>query len=317
MRQLIWISYIFLGYFVSSLSQSWAVTGLSVNNPFEETSSKNFNFVVAGDFGCDDVAKKTISNMEKRDPELVIALGDLSYNKNAKCWLDMLSHLDNNDRIKISIGEHDVKNKLVLYNDYLKHFNLTKPFYSFDYRNVHFLAMATAKNRIIPYNVTSEQYQFVKDDLEKAHNSKNIRWIMVYQFRAFYSSLSIHPGLDELQEAYHPLFEKYGVDLVFQAHNHNYQRTYPIAFNRTSSSHPIVTSRNESDYNNQKGGQIFLTVGTAGKGEHELLGKAPFVVKQFQGHGFLEIEIADDGERLNGRFYDNSTKILDQFSITK
>jgi hypothetical protein len=43
---------------------------------------------------------------------------------------------------------------------------MVRPFYSFDYQNVHFLAMATAKNQIIPYNITSEQYQFVKEDIE-------------------------------------------------------------------------------------------------------------------------------------------------------
>ena len=297
---------------------AWAAPVPNINNPFEQKTLDNFNFVVAGDFGCDNIAKQTVSSMIKREPELVIGLGDLSYNKTAQCWLDMVSPLDNNNRVKISVGEHDLDHGLRLYNTYVKHFNLVKPFYSFDYQNIHFLAMATAKNRIIPYNVSSEQYQFVKDDLEKAHNNKNIDWIIVYQFRSFYSSLSTHPGLDELQETYHPLFEKYGVDLVFQAHNHNYQRTYPIAFNLTSSSHPIVVSRAQSDYHNDQVGQIFLTVGTGGKGEHPLLGKAPFVVKQFQGHGFLNVDIVDSGKKLVGRFYDNAgAKILDQFSITK
>ena len=154
--------------------------------------------------------------------------------------------------------------------------------------------------------------------MEKAHSNKNIDWIIVYQFRAFYSSLSAHPGLDELQEAYHPLFEKYGVDLVFQAHNHNYQRTYPIAFNHTSSSHPIVTSREPVVYDKPLHGQIFLTVGTAGKGEHGLLAEAPFVVRQFQGHGFFNVDITNNGKKLVGSFYDNAdAKILDQFDITK
>jgi hypothetical protein len=33
-----------------------------------------------------------------------------------------------------------------------------------------------------------------------------------------------------LIEAYHPLFQKYGVDLVLYGHNHYYQRTYPLAY---------------------------------------------------------------------------------------
>lgn len=98
--------------------------------------------------------------------------------------------------------------------EYLKHFNMTKQHYSFDYGNVHFLAMATDKNKEIPYSKGSEQYNFVKNDLKKAHNNKDTEWIIVYQFRAFYNSNTTRPGLDELQDTYHKLFADNGVDLV-------------------------------------------------------------------------------------------------------
>jgi hypothetical protein len=288
----------------------------TADNPFESRTLDNFNFVVAGDFGCNGSAKDTIRNMAKIDPELVLALGDLSYEKTAQCWLEIISPLK--DKVKIAIGEHDLKNKLVPYNSYLKEFNIGKPFYSFDYQNVHFLAMATGKNKIIPYNTTSAQYQFVKDDLEAAHNSKNIDWIIVYQFRSFYSSLSTHPSFDELHEAYHPLFQKYDVALVFQAHNHNYQRTYPISFNEDSSSSPVLADKHSNNYSGILSGQIFLTVGTGGKELYPLLAQAPYVVGQFEAHGFLDVEVTDHGTKLTGKFYENSDgKILDQFSITK
>ena len=39
---------------------------------------------------------------------------------------------------------------------------------------------------------------------------------------------------------------------------------------------------------------------------------------QFQGHGFFNVDITDNGRKLVGSFYDNAgAKILDQFSITK
>ena len=43
----------------------------------EEKSS--FNIAVAADWGCDDAAKQTVQNMQNKNPELVIANGDLSY----------------------------------------------------------------------------------------------------------------------------------------------------------------------------------------------------------------------------------------------
>ena len=186
----------------------------ATDNEVAVSKVQNFNFAVAGDFGCGDEAKKTIEMMSSKQPELVIALGDLAYKKNPECWFDLISPLEKGNRFKISFGEHDVSRGNVTYVKYLNHFNLSKPFYSFDYNNVHFVAMATAKNRLIPYNESSEQYQFIKNDLIQASKNKNIDWIIVYSFRSFYSSNTTHPGLDELQDAYHPLFEKYNVDIV-------------------------------------------------------------------------------------------------------
>ena len=68
---------------------------------------------------------------------------------------------------------------------YLRHFNLTDPYYSFDYQNVHFLAMATAKNMVIPYMINSAQYDFVKNDFKSAHENKNVNWIVVFVIKTF------------------------------------------------------------------------------------------------------------------------------------
>ena len=315
----------FVFFLLSILSMpllSQSATGVSpdpiINNPFETKNVQDFNFATAGDFGCDANAKETIASMTKKAPELVIALGDLSYSKTADCWFGAVESLDNNGRLKISVGEHDLDHSLTLYKAYLKHFSLVKPFYSFDVQNVHFLAMATGKNRIIPYNTSSEQYRFVEDDLRRAHTDENIDWIIVYQFRSFYSSLSVHPGLDALQETYHPLFEKYGVDLVLQAHNHNYQRTYPLAYNESSSSHPIIADHRTNNYDSDSRGPIFLTVGTGGESLHGFLGKAPFVVTQFANYGFLNVDLIENGRKLVSTFYDNvNGGLKDQFTITK
>jgi predicted MPP superfamily phosphohydrolase len=288
-----------------------------IMNEKEHTNTSDFNFAVAGDFGCESEAKKTINAIESREPELVIALGDLAYKKDPQCWFDLISPLDTNNKFKISLGEHDVSRGNNAYQSYLKHFNLTKPYYSFDYDNVHFLVMATAKNKIIPYNYSSEQYQFVNTDLAKASKNKNIDWIAVFSFRTFYSSNTTHPGLDELQDAYHPLFDKYHVDLVFQAHNHNYQRTYPLSYNSTKQYTPIITDRNAEHYRNIERGQLFLTAGTGGAEFYNFTGQSPYVVKQFLRHGFLDVESTDNGSKLHISFYDNNGVIYDQISVSR
>ena len=288
-------------------------------NELGTNEGRQFNFVAAGDFACTREANSTVANMVKKSPEIVLALGDLSYEKSPNCWLNSISPIDSNGKVKIAFGDHDMSNQLFKYDTYLKHFNLTKPYYSFNSHNVHFLAMATAKNNLIPYLNTSQQYQFVKNDLKLAHDNKSIDWIIVYSFKPFYSSNSSHPGGEELRNFYHPLFDKYGVDLVLQAHNHNYQRTYPITFNETTPSSPIVLDKgNQNLYNNPQG-PIFLTVGTGGAPLYNFTGKRPFIISQFADNGFLNVDIEkfQNKSNLTGTFYNNNLKRQDYFTIMK
>lgn len=281
-----------------------------------------FNFVAAGDFGCGDEANKTIEGMIMKDPEIVIALGDLSYDKSAACWLDSIKPLDTSGRVKITFGDHDLTNKMQKYDDYLRHFNMIKPYYSFDYKNVHFLGMVTAKNSIIQYLNGSEQYNFVKEDLRNAHNNKSIDWIVVYSFRPFYSSITEHSGQIELPDTYHSLFDMYGVDVVLQAHSHNYQRTFPLMYNGNTFSslyNPVVVDNSKTDYQGSNG-TIFLTLGTGGAELHKFMGTRPFIAEQFDSHGFLNVDIerTHNESKLVGAFYDNiDLNKMDQFSIFK
>lgn len=315
-----WVLFFFILLLVFVMSATSVLEGdldPFVNSQSHPKGSQEFNFVVAGDFGCGEEAKKTVGTMVSKKPELVIALGDLAYRKNPDCWFSLISPLEKNNKSKISFGEHEISRGNVTYNQYLKYYNLTKPYYSFDYKNVHFLAMATPKNKLIPFNDTSEQYQFVKRDLMEANKSKIIDWIIVYTFRSFYSSNTTHPGLDELQDAYHPLFDKYGVDIVLQAHNHNYQRTYPLSYNVTKQFTPIITDRNTEHYNNVENGQIFFTVGTGGADFYNITGQAPYVVKQLLRHGFLNVDVTDNGSKLSVMFYENTGVADDHIIITK
>lgn len=310
---------LFLLFIIATSSLLFVDASTGENNQAESKSKDltNFNFVVSGDFGCTEEAKKTIQGMMNKEPELVIALGDLADKKIPDCWFNMISPLDNNDRFKISFGWDEVSGKYEKYNQYLKHFNLSKPYYSFDYKNIHFLAMATPKNRIIPYNETSEQYEFINQDLKKAHNNRSIDWIIVYSYRSFYSSNTTHPGLDELQDAYHPLFDKYHVDVVLQAHNHNYQRTYPISYNYTRQYTPVIMDRNNESYSNIEKGQIFFTVGTGGGDLYNITGQAPYVVEQFLRHGFLTLDVTDKGSKLSAQFVDNTGLSHDHITVSK
>jgi len=54
----------------------------------------------------------------------------------------------------------------------------------------------------------------------------------------------------DFREAYHPLFDKYGVDLVLQGHSHSYQRTYPLIFDSATEPSLAVLPPQETSISN-------------------------------------------------------------------
>jgi hypothetical protein len=294
---------------------------LSNNNGYKAYGSlSDFNFAAAGDWACERThTVNTVNGITNKAPELVLGLGDYSYEDTADCWLEIIAPLD--DKMKIAIGNHEVEATQLL-NQYMSHFNLTKQFYSFNYQNVHFTVISTELEN---GREEIEQYEFVNTDLASAASDPNIDWIVVYYHQAGYTSpwvgvngTKVHTGLSALRDTYHPLFKKYDVDLVLQAHVHNYQRSFPIKYNNANSSSPIITDGNTTNYSNPEG-QIFVTVGTGGAESYNLLAKEPYIVRQFtEEYGFLNIDVIDNGQTFNATFYSNDNGgMKDQFSITK
>jgi predicted MPP superfamily phosphohydrolase len=275
-------------------------------------TESDFSFVAAGDWGCDEKAQRTVKNMQNKTPDLVLALGDLSYQKSADCWLDMMSPLLNKTRIAIGDHEYHFKNSSRL-KEYLDKFHLPNQYYSFNHKNVHFLAMSAE----IPFDEDSEQYRFVKSDLDSASNNESIKWIVVFMYELMYSSPTFHEASQNLRDTYHPLFDKYHVDLVLQAHSHNYQRSFPISYNDKDPTHPIIDERSEKEYSDPNG-SIFVVVGTGGADLHNFTGQAPFVAKQFQRFGFLDVQVVDNGTKMIGIFYENrEVTDKDHFTVKK
>ncbi len=82
-----------------------------------ENALTDFNFAAAGDFGCSDKAKNTVSSIMTMKPEIIILTGDLSYQKNATCWYNTVAPLDTDGKLKVAFGEHDIDEILTKYID--------------------------------------------------------------------------------------------------------------------------------------------------------------------------------------------------------
>jgi 3',5'-cyclic AMP phosphodiesterase CpdA len=404
----------------------------ALENQTPNQENKDFNIIAVADVGCSLRAQENIKNIEKLDPDLFLVAGDLSYKKTPDCWFNMTKSLDS--KTKIAIGNHDdyeeegAKGES-LQQSLLNHYNLNKPYYSFDYQNVHVLVLDTqlelsvdtlestaiinqttttntieednnkgkkdkknistttidekkepllkrfplvgldnlleqnsidieipALDKFLKSNakvpdlkVNNEQYQFVLEDLEKTSQNKDIDWIFVMFHKPMYSPLSKQFEEYIIRDKYQPLFDKYGVDLVIQGHNHIYSRTLPLSLNKLDISKPTVDQSSSTSNNNiftNPKGTIFLVVGVGGDELHRIENVPYYVANQYnKGFGFVDLKI--DGKRLDGVFYDinlncpveitektgkekinlescvpsltnnNNLKVIDKFSIEK
>lgn len=288
-----------------------AQTMLSTTDRNALAALPDFNFGAAGDWGRGTNAQNTAKNMANHNVELAVGLGDYAYDTGSSA----VNSWWNNDispwlggKFKGALGNHDVDDK----STYASKFEQTNTWYfSFDRQNIHFLAIDAYSS----FGPGSSQYKFVKNDLTNAASNPNIDWIVVFYHPPIYASPGSHSGNSGLRDAFHPLFDQYGVDLVLQGHNHNYERSYPI--NHDGDSTPIIVDTNKNTYNDPAG-TIFVTVGTGGRNLYSFDSKASYIVTQNDNdHGYLDVSVTNDGKTMKGTFYSNDGDVLDSFTIDK
>ena len=194
------------------------LTGLTINfnyNIYAQKSSfnkenTNFNIAVAADWGCSEDTQKTAQNIQAKNPEIVMAAGDLSYDDSSECWFEIIQPFKS--KMKIAMGDHEYSDTeggaVGIINEYLKPLNLQKTYYSFDMNNMHVVVL----NPHLDYGSTSEQYRFIENDLKTASTNPNIDWIFAVESTPMYTSPSKHDADSTIRDTYHPLFDKYGVD---------------------------------------------------------------------------------------------------------
>lgn len=175
-----------------------------------------------GDISCGSDGRNTIDNIDSHNPQLVLFLGDLSYEDNQDCFFNYTEDLEKNSKVVVAIGNHDLKS----FDELSKHYGIpAKGYYTFEFKgNDDVPGLILVMNSERNFKMGSAQYEFIKNELE---NSSNYGYKIVISHKNFISCDCDHEP-DINFKTYHPIFKKYGVDLVLSGHNHNYQRFEPI-----------------------------------------------------------------------------------------
>jgi len=275
-----------------------------VNYDDEFQSDNVTNIVAVGDFGINENSIKTLKNIQLNNPEIILIPGDIGQST-VKDWNE-LSQFMMNDNMYITLGDSDLAEG----NDYLKHFGLSDDYYSFDYENIHFLAISINPESHTEFGIHSDNIQldFIRTDLSNAADNPKTDWTIVFMHHPMYSSTTNSYSM-ELRNLLQPTFDLYGVDLIINGHKHAYERTNPVTFN------DVITD-NENCLYDDPNGQIYLTVGTGGHSHSQFKQKQPWsIIQNHNDYGFLNIKLLNDGKTLYGEFVSNTGKVMDAFQI--
>jgi len=178
----------------------------------------------------------------------------------------------------------------------------TQAYYRFSYGDADFFMLDS--NRPEQFAPGGEQYQWLEDQL----SASTARWKFVAHHHAVYSADEDDYGNswkgkaalgDTLIQKIVPLYEKYGVDMVFYGHLHTYQRTFPLKDNRAD-----------------KQGVIYIQAGGAGGNLEDFTPtRAWYNAKTYRGYHYCTIHIA--GDALNLKMYDVYGRLKDYLDIHK
>lgn len=188
-------------------------------------------------------------------------------------------------------------------------------YYSFDFGNAHFTVLyvtaAAASNpltaSLLPAGST--QYNWLVNDLQEASNNPNIEWKFVSIHAPPYSTATRSGGGSciGLRADIEPLMAQFGIDVVFTAHEHNFERTHLIKNSTIVQEVPIGSTL----VNPQ--GTIYYVSGGAGAGLNECDGNAWFsATHQNLRHHLL---MRCSGKTLNIKAIQVGGAILDEITI--
>jgi predicted phosphodiesterase len=186
-----------------------------------------FRFIVFGDTRTDHPMHTAVAGLiQERAPDFAVNTGDLVEDgDDAEMWQTFfeIEHAIMSRMVVWPVmGNHDHRTD-TLY-DTLFHVSCssqTSRYYSFDYSNCHFVVTDSEDD----FSPASEQYAWLDADLSAAESNADIEHTFVFYHRPpFSSGWHGSEGLP-MEDDLHPLCLRHGVEIVFNGHDHDYERS--------------------------------------------------------------------------------------------
>ncbi|XP_015791635.1 acid phosphatase type 7 [Tetranychus urticae] len=299
---------------------------------------------IFGDLGNDNA--KTLPRLQEDAQsgqfDAIIHVGDFAYNldtDNARVgdqFMRQIEPIAAYVPYMTAVGNHE---QAYNFSNYVNRFSMVDSktgeinnhFYSYDVGPVHFITFSTEFYFFTNYGRSQlhTQFEWIKNDLIEATKPENraLRpWIVTIGHRAMYCNLhfpnyteclnrqtnfrkgdSEFPGLEDL-------FYQYGVDLEIWAHEHLYERLWPIYDEQ------VYNGSLSEPYTNP-GAPVHITTGSAGcyEGiEYNVMEQAEWSAKRIYDYGFSIVTIHNSThlsfEQLSA---EKGHKVVDKFTLIK
>jgi 3',5'-cyclic AMP phosphodiesterase CpdA len=109
------------------------------------------------------------------------------------------------------------------------------------------------------------QKAWLEAELAGARNDPAIDWIVVCMHQVAISTADRFNGADlGIREAWVPLFDRYGVDLVVCGHEHHYERSHPIRGHEANPTLTPIPTATGTQVIDTTGGTVHMVIGGGG-----------------------------------------------------
>lgn len=283
-------------YYYRTLNDNEPASSIVSFRTSKTRSDSTFAFLVIGDSGTGTRAQQDVAAYieDKGILDFGIHVGDVHQGDGANyqsIYFDAYKHVINRMPMMLSVGNHDTyaDNAATYLNDfYLPHNNPqnTERYYSFDYATAHLIALDSN----IDFTPGSPQYEWLVDDLQSAA-AQSATWTFVYFHHPPYcQAWSGWAGDLNVRQHLMPLFESYGVDVVFNGHTHAYER---------GSLHGVT----------------YVISGGGGGGLDDYGRDVPHIAVTELAHHVTRVDVS--GTTLRIRATTPESEIIDDYTITK
>ena len=272
----------------------------------EPASAGEFRVVVVGDTGSGNQAQLDVAaGIRLSAPDVGIHTGDFIYPRGGsdlemdRKYFGIYAETISRSVIYPTVGNHDLDDGgTVFFGSF--HLPEDSPggerYYSFEYGDALFLILDSNQGM----GVGTAQYAWIEEQLAGSRKLWKIASLHHPLYAAWLAVETNRRALD-------PLFARYGVDLVFQAHAHFYERFYPMRNGRA------VGTAEDPDYQDPDAPIYVVSWGGGGS----LAQRNPGANTAYYASVYHHVRLDFEGPRLLLSAVGRDNRVFDNMSISK